>query len=464
MRLCVIGTGYVGLVSGACLADVGNMVVCVDKDAAKIASLKKHHIPIYESGLEEVVRRNIDEGRILFTTDLAEGLRDAEVCFITVDTPPGGDGRADLTSVLGVAGQIGELLDHPAIVVTKSTVPVGTTMRVKEKIADGILRRGMDPAKLLAVASNPEFLKEGDAVNDFMKPDRVIVGVESSEVAEKMHRLFAPLMRRSDRFIRMSVESAELSKYAANAMLATRISFMNEMSRLCEKVGADINEVRRGLGADPRIGPDFLYAGLGYGGSCFPKDTKAVIGLGRERGSELTIVEAVDRANDVQRAWFWNKIVDHFGGLGALKGKGVAVWGMAFKANTDDVRFSPALYLIEQLQDAGATVAAFDPVAVETAKASLGRRAHDVRWARGAYDAVEGAAALVICTEWREFRSPDFKRMKSLMSAPVIFDGRNLYDPKMMAEVGFNYMSVGRVACHPEPFGCAQGKLREGSC
>ncbi len=446
MRLCVIGSGYVGLVSGACLADVGNTVVCVDKDPAKVASLKKHRIPIYEPGLEEIVRRNVEEGRIFFTTDLAEGLRSAEICLITVDTPPGGDGRADLSSVLGAAGQIGELLDHPAVVVTKSTVPVGTTMRVKEKIAEGLRRRGLDPEKLLSVASNPEFLKEGDAVADFMKPDRVIVGVENDDVAEKMHLLYSPLMRRSDRFIRMSIPSAELSKYAANAMLATRISFMNEMARLCEKVDADINEVRRGLGADPRIGPDFLYAGLGYGGSCFPKDTRAIIGLGRERGAETTIVEAVNRANEMQRAWFWNKIVDHFGGLGALKGKNVAVWGVAFKANTDDVRFSPALYLIEQLQDAGASVAAFDPVAAEGAKTALGKRANELRWTRGAYDAVEGAHALVVCTEWREFRSPDFARMKSMMSAPVVFDGRNLYDPKAMAEYGFKYVSVGRKA------------------
>lgn len=446
MKLCVIGTGYVGLVSGACLADVGNTVFCMDKDQAKISSLKRHQIPIYESGLEEVVRRNIDEARLFFTTDLSDALREAEVCFITVDTPPGGDGRADLTSVLSVAEQLGELLDHPVIVVTKSTVPVGTTMRVKEKISEGIKHRGLDPAQLLLVASNPEFLKEGNAVADFMKPDRVIVGVESDDTAEKLHQLYAPLMRRSDRFIRMSVASAELSKYAANAMLATRISFMNEMARLCERVGADINEVRTGLGSDPRIGPDFLYPGLGYGGSCFPKDTKAIIGLGRERGSELTVVEAVDRANSVQCAWFWNKIVDHFGGLASLKGKNIAVWGMAFKANTDDVRFSPALYLIEQLQDAGAKVSVFDPVALETGKAALGKRAQNINWPHNAYDAVEGSHALVICTEWREFRSPDFKRMKAIMSAPVIFDGRNLYDPKMITEAGFKYVSVGRTA------------------
>ena len=341
MRICVVGTGYVGLVSGACLADVGNEVLCVDKDARKVADLREHKIPIYEPGLEDVVKRNEAEDRLSFTVSLAEGIKDAEVILITVDTPPDGDGKADLTNVLAVAKELGELLDHPAIVVTKSTVPVGTTMRVKQAVAEGLKKRGLDPEKILSIASNPEFLKEGDAVSDFMKPDRVIVGVERDEVGQKLHALYMPLMRRSDRFMQMSVPSAELAKYAANAMLATRISFMNEMARLCEAVGADIGDIRRGLGSDPRIGPDFLYAGLGYGGSCFPKDTKAAINLGSERGSHLSVIEAVDRANDEQRKWFWRKVEAHFKGAGGLSNKIVGVWGVAFKANTDDVRFAP---------------------------------------------------------------------------------------------------------------------------
>jgi UDPglucose 6-dehydrogenase len=444
MHICVIGTGYVGLVTGACLADVGNTVWCVDKNPEKIDGLKNHIIPIHEPGLEEIVKQNIAENRLFFTMELAEGLKNADVCFITVDTPPGGTGRADLTNILAVARELGKLIKRPMIVVTKSTVPVGTTMRVKETISEGIRARRLDAGTLLQVASNPEFLKEGNAVDDFMRPDRVIVGVEETNAADALHELYKPFMRRSDRFLRMSIPSAELAKYASNAMLATRISFINEMARLCERVDADITDIRRALGSDPRIGPDFLYAGLGYGGSCFPKDTQAVIGLGREHGADLTIIEAADRSNDVQRAWFWNKITAHFGGLSALKNKAVAIWGTAFKANTDDVRYAPSLYLMEQLRIAGAQVAAFDPVAMDTAREAINKDAGEIRWANGAYDAVEGADALVICTEWREFRSPDFERIKTLMRQPVIFDGRNLYEPQRMRERGFAYTSVGR--------------------
>jgi UDPglucose 6-dehydrogenase len=444
MRICIVGSGYVGLVTGACMADVGNTVWCVDKNPDKVAKLRKHDIPIYEPGLEEVVKRNVDEERLFFTTDLGAGIKDAEVCFITVDTPPGGNGRADLTNVLAVARELGKLIERPTTVVTKSTVPVGTTMRVKDAVTEGLRSRGLDPEKVLTVASNPEFLKEGDAVSDFMRPDRVIVGVERDETADRLHEIYRPFMRRSDRFLKMSVQSAELAKYASNAMLATRISFVNEMARLCERVDADIADIRRALGSDPRIGPDFLYAGLGYGGSCFPKDTQAVIGLGREHGSDLTIIEAADRANDVQRAWFWNKITAHFGGLSNLKGKTVAVWGVAFKANTDDVRFAPSLYLMEQLRIAGARVTVFDPVATETGKAAVGDDASGVFWTGGAYEAVEGADALVICTEWREFRSPDFDRIKKLMKGTAIFDGRNLFEAERMRELGFTYTGVGR--------------------
>lgn len=444
MRLCIIGTGYVGLVSGACLADVGNSVCCVDKDAKKVEFLKAGKIPIYEPGLEDVVKRNESEGRLFFTTDLKEGLSSAEICFITVDTPPGGDGRADLSNVLAAARQIGDLLDHPAVVVTKSTVPVGTTARVKDAICDNLKKRGLDASKILSVASNPEFLKEGAAVDDFMKPDRVVVGVEDETTAEKMHELYAPFMRRQDRFIKMSIASSELTKYASNAMLATRISFINEIARLCERVGADIADVRNGLASDPRIGPDFLYAGLGYGGSCFPKDTKAIIELGKDSGATLSVVESVDSSNSEQRRWFWGKIAAYFGGERGLAGKNIGIWGLAFKANTDDVRFAPALYLIERLLDADVSVAVFDPVAMENCRAALGGRASKIRCVKDAYDAVEGADALIICTEWREFRSPDFVRMKSIMKTPVIFDGRNLYNPDVVGRYGFAYSSVGR--------------------
>jgi UDPglucose 6-dehydrogenase len=444
MRLCVVGTGYVGLVSGACFADSGNAVICVDKNASKVNDLKSGRIPIYEPGLEEIVRRNESEGRLSYTTDLKEGLAGAEICFVTVDTPPDGDGRADLTNVLAVSRAIGELMDHRMVVVTKSTVPVGTTHKVKEVIASGLRQRGLDPLKLLAVASNPEFLKEGDAVSDFMKPDRVVVGVEDRGVADKLHELYLPFMRRQDRFIRMNIQSSELTKYAANAMLATRISFMNEMSRLCEKVGADISDVRRGLASDPRIGPDFLYPGLGYGGSCFPKDTKAIIGLGREYGESLSVVESADKTNDKQREWFFQKICRCFGDEENLSGKKFGIWGLAFKANTDDVRFAPSLYLIKKLLEAGAAVVAFDPVAMETAKASLGESSTKVTWAKHAYDCVDKADALVVCTEWREFRSPDFMHMKEAMKSAVIFDGRNLYDSQTLKGLGFAYYGVGR--------------------
>jgi UDPglucose 6-dehydrogenase len=313
---------------------------------------------------------------------------------------------------------------------------------VKDVVSRGLRARGLDPSKLLDVASNPEFLKEGDALSDFMAPPRVVIGVEKAEVAEKLHNLYRPFMRKQDRFVAMSVPSSELTKYAANSMLATRISFMNEMARLCDAVGANIDDIRRGIASDPRIGPDFLYAGLGYGGSCFPKDTKAIIELGKEYGSRLSVVEAVDRTNDAQREWFWEKISKHYGG--DLKGKNIAVWGVAFKANTDDIRFAPSLYLMEKLIAAGASVSAFDPVAIDNARSSSGSVAAKVRWADNAYAALEGADALVICTEWREFRSPDFRRISSLMRARVVFDGRNLYSAAELGDNGFEYYGVGR--------------------
>ena len=440
MKIAIIGTGYVGLVTGACLADAGNAVCCVDKNAQKIDHLKQGHIPIYEPGLEEVVKHNEDEGRLAYTTNLDQALEEATICFICVDTPPDGDGKADLTNVLAAAKEIGQKMKSPKVVITKSTVPVGTTFKVKESIQTELAKRGVD-ATWVDVASNPEFLKEGSAVEDFMKPDRVIVGTEREEIAEMLHQLYAPFMRKRDRFLAMDVASSELSKYAANAMLATRISFMNELSQLCESTGANVTHVRDALGTDPRIGPDFLYAGLGYGGSCFPKDMKALIQLGREYHIPMTIAASADEANDNHRNWFWQKVNAHFETSGGLAGKKVAVWGVAFKANTDDVRCAPSLTLMDKLAAAGATVLAFDPAAIKNGQKVLGDR---VTWCSTGYDCIDGADALIVCTEWREFRSPDFDKLKASMNAPVIFDGRNLYNPKTMRALGFTYTSVGR--------------------
>lgn len=444
MKVSVVGSGYVGLVTGACLADAGNNVWCVDKNVAKIEHLKNAQIPIYEPGLEEIVKKNYAEGRLHFTTELSDALDESEICFIAVDTPPDGDGKADLTNVLAVADEIGRKMNSKKIVITKSTVPVGTTFRVKAVIEGKLQERGMDPKSLISVASNPEFLKEGSAVQDFMKPDRVIVGVENETVGEKLHELYKPFMMKRDRFLRMDIPSSELSKYAANAMLATRISFVNELARLCEKVGANISNVRESLGTDPRIGPEFLYAGLGYGGSCFPKDMKALVQLGREYNVTQSIAETADKTNDQQREWFWQKIENHFGGKGSLKGKKIAVWGVAFKANTDDVRHAPSLDLIAKLRNEGAEVYAFDPVAHATAKTALDKMGVHINWAKTNYDCLGSAHALIICTEWHEFRSPDFEKMKDLMKGHAIFDGRNLYDPKHVREYGFTYASVGR--------------------
>lgn len=444
MKICVVGTGYVGLVTGACFADVGNEVICVDKDVSKVECLRRGEIPIYEPGLEEVVKRNIHENRISFVTDLSKGLAGSAVCFITVDTPPLGDGSADLKNVLAVAEEIGGLISSYTIIVTKSTVPVGTTMKVKGVISERLAGRSLDPEKMFDVASNPEFLKEGDAVNDFMKPYRVVVGVEKDSVGKILHSLYAPFMLRKDRYIQVDIPTSELTKYASNAMLATRISFMNELSRLCEKVGANICDVRRGMGSDPRIGPDFLYAGLGYGGSCFPKDVKAIVRLGHEYDERLSILEAVDNANEKQREWFLSKIVNHFEKSGGFKDASVAVWGLSFKANTDDVRHAPSLYLLDNLVKRGIKVRVFDPVATDNAKQMLEHIAHKVEWHENCYDCLHGADALVVCTEWREFRSPDFERMKKSMNdGAIIFDGRNIYDIDHVSSCGFKIQRIG---------------------
>ncbi len=432
MNLCMVGTGYVGLVTGACFAGSGNNVICVDIDEKKVENLKKGVVPFYEPGLDEIVKKNIDEGRLKFTTDIEDAVGRSFIVFIAVGTPPQDDGSADIGSVLSVARTIGEIIDDYKIVVTKSTVPVGTT----EKVATEISKNA--PSEF-DVASNPEFLKEGAAVGDFMKPDRVIIGVDKPSVGGVLKELYAPFMRSRDRTFVMSIRSSELAKYAANAMLATRISFMNEIANLSEKVGADVSEIRMALGSDDRIGRHFLFPGLGYGGSCFPKDVKALISTGESLGYELILCKATDEVNNNQRANFWNKIDTYFGGN--LEGKKVGVWGLSFKPKTDDIREAPSLYIIERLLESGAVVSVHDPVAMDNVKELMGDR---VEYANSNYEVCRGVDALVINTEWNEYRQPDFGKMKEEMENPVIFDGRNLYDPRKLVEMGFDYFGVGR--------------------
>jgi len=434
MKVAIVGTGYVGLVLGACLAETGNEVVGADVDAAKIDGLRQNRLPIYEPGLEPLVSRNQQEGRLRFTTDVGEAVEHADVVFIAVGTPPDEDGSADLRHVLSVAGTIGQHMNRPKVVITKSTVPVGTADRVRAEIS----KHTSSP---FHVCSNPEFLKEGAAVEDFMKPDRVVVGVDSDEAARVLEDLYSPFVRTGNPLIFMDIASAEMTKYAANAMLATRISFMNQIAALCERVGADVTLVRRGIGSDRRIGSAFLFPGPGYGGSCFPKDVRALVLTGRERGAPLDVLEAVEAANARQRTVLFDKLSRWL--EGRLKGAAIAVWGLAFKAETDDVRESPAIVLVEALLAAGAQVRVHDPAATETARRALGSR---VTYAPHAYDALDGASALVIVTEWREYRNPDFDRIKRLLARPLIVDGRNLYDPDRMEHLGFTYDSIGRRA------------------
>lgn len=434
MRVAVIGTGYVGLVAGTCFADSGNDVVCVDIDDAKIEALKKNVVPIYEPGLEELIERNAAAGRLHFTTDLPSAVKNAEVVFIAVGTPQGEDGSADLQYVLSAARSIGRSLGgHYTVVVDKSTVPVGTSRKVYAEL------REVAPGKDFDVVSNPEFMKEGAAIEDFLSPDRVVIGSDSERARAIMGELYAPFSRRSNRILFMDPESAELTKYAANAMLATRISFMNELAGLCEKVGADVDQVRQGMGTDSRIGLPFLFPGPGFGGSCFPKDIRALYSTARENGLEFTLLNSVDRVNEGQKQVLLRKALKHFGGN--LSGKHFAVWGLAFKPKTDDMRESPSIPLIEGLVGKGATVAAHDPVAHVTAKRLFGDR---IGYTDTPYGAIEGADALFIVTEWNEFRRPDFDRLKASMKSPVIFDGRNVYDPKRMRERGFTYFGIGR--------------------
>jgi UDPglucose 6-dehydrogenase len=436
VKVTVVGTGYVGLVIGACLAETGNDVICADVDAAKIEDLGQNRLPIHEPGLEPLVVRNQRDGRLRFTTDVGAAVERSDVIFIAVGTPPDEDGSADLQHVLDVARTIGRHMNGPKLVITKSTVPVGTAERVRAEIAK-------HTAMAFHICANPEFLKEGAAVEDFMKPDRVVVGVDSTDAAEVVGQLYAPFVRTGNPIIFMDLPSAEMTKYAANAMLATRISFMNQIARLCDAVGADVTLVRKGIGTDRRIGPAFLFPGPGYGGSCFPKDVKAMIRIGEERGVPLGILQAVEAANERQKRVLFDKLERRF--AERLRGATVAVWGLAFKAETDDVRESPSLVLVEQLLAAGARVRVHDPAALASARRHLGDR---VAYAANAYDALEGAAALAIVTEWLEYRNPDFERIRRALSQPVIVDGRNLYDPQRMAKLGFTYESIGRpVAC-----------------
>jgi UDPglucose 6-dehydrogenase len=431
----MVGTGYVGLVTGTCFADSGNRVVCVDTDVRKIERLQAGEIPIYEPGLEELVKRNVAEGRLSFTTDIALAVRKSKLCFIAVGTPPGEDGSADLQYVLAAARSIAEHMNGYRIIVDKSTVPVGTGAKVRAAIA-AVTGHPFD------VVSNPEFLKEGAAIDDFTKPDRVVIGIDdqgASEAREIMTELYGPFVRTENPVLFMDVKSAEMTKYVANAMLATKISFINEMANLCERLGADVNHVRKGIGYDKRIGFQFIHPGVGYGGSCFPKDVKAIVHMGEQTGYPLTLMPAVEAVNEGQKAVLFDKVHAHF--AGELAGRKIAVWGLSFKPKTDDMREAPAIVIIERLLAAGATVTAHDPVAMHEAEKHFGAR---IAYTRDMYAALDGAEALLLVTEWNEFRLPDFDAMKRRMRMPVVFDGRNQYTPKRMAEMGFIYHSIGR--------------------
>ena len=436
MNIAIVGTGYVGLVSGACFAEMGIDVTCIDIDRSKIDRLAGGEIPIYEPGLEEMVKRNVEAGRLHFTTSLPETLPKVEVVFSAVGTPPDEDGSADLQYVLDVAREFGRHIGRYTLLVTKSTVPVGTAAKVREAISEELARRGADVP--FDVASNPEFLKEGAAIKDFMSPDRVVVGTESEQARKVMERLYRPFMVVSDRMIFTDIPSAEMIKYAANSMLATRISFMNDIANLCELVGADVNMVRKGIGSDTRIGKKFLYAGCGYGGSCFPKDVKALIKSAEQAGYDMRVLRAVEEVNAAQKEVLFKKLLRHFGG--SLKGKRVALWGLAFKPETDDMREAPALVLIDRLKSGGADVRVFDTVAMDECRRRLGDA---VEYASDMYDAAVDADALLLVTEWKQFRMPSLPVLKRTMRRPLIIDGRNIYDPEYMKEAGFTYDKIG---------------------
>jgi UDPglucose 6-dehydrogenase len=437
MKIAVIGTGYVGLVAGACLAETGNDVICADIDAAKIARLNRGEVPIYEPGLEPLIENNLTAGRLRFTTDVPAAVKASEVIFIAVGTPPDEDGSADLSHVLAVARTIGQSMDGEKVVITKSTVPVGTAKKVREAIE-------AETAHPVHVCSNPEFLKEGAAVDDFMKPDRVVLGVSSEYAAEVLTNLYAPFVRTGHSILIMDVPSAEITKYAANSMLATRISFMNAIARLCEKTGANIDSVRRGVGSDSRIGPSFLFPGIGYGGSCFPKDVQALGRTMKSLGVDGSILQAVEEVNAGQKRTLLHRLIERIGT--DLHGRRIAIWGLAFKPNTDDMREAPSIVTIDGLVEEGARVVAHDPVAMQEARRHFDDK---VEYAPTNYDALTGAEALIIHTEWLPYRNPDFDRMKAIMAQPLIFDGRNLYDPDEVAKHGFEYHSIGRPTAYP---------------
>ncbi len=436
MKIVVVGTGYVGLVTGACLSDVGLEVVCVDVDVKKIENLKKGILPIYEPGLEDIVERNFRKERLVFTTDLPTAIKGAEVAFIAVGTPPGEDGSADLKYVLAVAKEIGENMNDYGVIVTKSTVPVGTAQKVKGAVDEALAKRGVKID--FDVASNPEFLKEGAAIDDFMRPDRIVVGVNSERAREIMARLYKPFTLNGHPVIFMDIPSAEMTKYAANAMLATKISFMNDVANLCEIMGADVNMVRKGIGSDPRIGNKFIYPGIGYGGSCFPKDVKALVKTAADNGYRMRILEAVEGVNDDQKMVLFNKVKEHF--KGDIKGKTLSVWGLSFKPKTDDMREAPSVVIINELLKEGASVKVYDPVAMDEAKHQLEDR---VTYCSDEYDTLVDSHGLLLVTEWPEFRVPNWKVVAKLLEEKVVFDGRNIYDRDELREMGYAYYGIG---------------------
>lgn len=437
MKISMIGTGYVGLVSGTCFSETGITVTCVDIDEEKINGLKNGIVPIYEPGLETMVKNNYEKGRLFFTTSIQESLAEADSVFIAVGTPPDEDGSADLKYVLGVAREIGRFMNDYLVVVTKSTVPIGTARKVKAAVQEELDKRGLDIT--FDVASNPEFLKEGDAIKDFLRPDRIVIGVESEKAQKVMQRLYKAFVLNGHPIIFMDIPSAELTKYAANSMLATRISFMNEMANLCEKVGADINSVRKGIGSDSRIGSKFLYAGVGYGGSCFPKDVKALIKTAEENGYSLEILKSVENVNENQKSVLFDKIYNHFNGK--LKGKTIAMWGLSFKPNTDDMREAPSLVMIDRLLKEGVAIKAYDPAAMDETRRRIG---DVILYCKDIYETLIDADCLVVMTEWPEFRVPNSKVMDKLIKNKVIFDGRNIYEPEEAKELGYTYYGIGR--------------------
>lgn len=437
MKISVVGTGYVGLVTGTCFAETGVNVCCIDIDQQKIENLKKGIVPIYEPQLDVMIEKNVEKNRLCFSTKIEESIIDADAAFISVGTPPDEDGSADLKYVLKVARSIGKSMTHYMVIVTKSTVPVGTAEKVRKAVQEELDKRNSDLD--FDVASNPEFLKEGDAISDFMKPDRIVIGTDTKKATEVMEKLYKPFLLNNHPILFMDIPSAELTKYAANAMLATRISFMNEIALLCEKVGADINSVRRGIGSDSRIGNKFLYAGTGYGGSCFPKDVKALIKTGNKEGVPMTVIQAVEDVNDLQKSILVDKLLSYYNNN--IKGKTITLWGLSFKPNTDDMREAPALVIIEKLLKAGAKVKAYDPVAIEESKRRIG---DIITYSIDAYDAANESDAILLVTEWNEFRTLNYKILSKIVNEKVIFDGRNIYDPSEIKEQGFTYFGIGR--------------------